>query len=204
MIVYLTRGAPRVPPWLADFKPPASSMVQLCRRDTRHGHLVGIGNPLLFAEPPLEDFHELDDGWRVAQVGDVDPLQILRRQEWCQSRRIESLEGRRWQAPVILDADGERAFLVAYAGRDFLPRLTPMQERCEEVAKVARQMILAGGGIDMQPACRWAAVLLSSTHHASPDCFAELGLIDDRVALGTLESGTSLTLKRLAMAGGEG
>ncbi len=206
MIVYLTRGAPRVPPWLADFKPPGSSLVQLCRRETRHGHLVGIGNPLLFAEPPVETFCDLDDGWRVAQVGDVDPLQILRRQEWCRSRRVESLDGRRWQPPEILDADGERCFLVAYAGRDFLPRLTPTQERCEEVAKVARQMILGGGGIDMQPACRWAAVLLSATHHVSPECLAELGLIDDRVAVGTLEAATSLTLKRLApaMAGGGG
>jgi hypothetical protein len=206
VIVYLTAGAPRLPPWLADFRPADAMAAELCRRDTEHGHLVGIGNPLIFDEPPAEAFCDLDDGWRVALVGGVDPLQILRRQEWCRSRRVESLDGRRWQPPEILGADGVRDFLVAYAGRDFLPRLTPTQQRCEEVAKAAREMILGGGGIDMQPACRWAAILLSATHHVSPDCLAVLGLIDDRLAIGTLEAATSLSLKREApaMAAGVG
>lgn len=200
MIVYLTTGAPRVPPWLAGFRPPDALSVELCRRDTAHGHLVGIGDPLVFDEPPMAAFCQLADGWRVALLGELEPLNLLRQQGWARSRRVLNLDGRRWQAPEILDEDGERAFLVAYGGPDFLPVLTAEQHRCQEVAEAARAMILTGGGMDLGPACRWAAVLLSATHHVSPEVMAALGLVDDRLVIETLEAATQLPLRKVQPA----
>jgi len=196
MIVYLHPSqSPRTPPWLEGFQPPDSVPVELCRRETEYGHLIGVGDPLIFDSPPLRDYCEIADGWRVARVGDLDPLHLLRAQRWARTVRVESIDGLRWQAPVILDADGEEAYLVSYGGPDFLPLRTPVQQRCHDVAVAARAAIEAKRELDMAPACRWAAVLLSATHHVSPEVLAVLGLLDDRLITETLAAATGLPLR---------
>jgi len=102
--------------------------------------------------------------------------------------------------PVILGADGRRAFRVAYKGRDFLPALTAEQERAMGVATAAREAldaIFAGTGqdIDIPVACTWAAALVPMAMHVAEGALIELGLIDDLIAVGTLQSATSVRLR---------
>lgn len=186
MIVYLHPSQqPITPPWLADFQPVEGSDMSLCHRDTEHGHLVGIADPLVFDCPPLRCFHELDDGWKVAQAGPIEPLHLHRRLTWCRSVEARSMGGEVWRAPVILDDGGDRAFLVKFAGRDFLPSLTPEQERCEAVARAAREAIPAGLEMGAE-ACRWAAVLLSAGNLICAEAIAVLGLLDGQLVTETL------------------
>jgi hypothetical protein len=194
VIVYLHAGAePRLPPWLEGFQPPKG--VQVCRRETVHGHLVGVGDPLVFDCPPADAFCEVEDGWRAAIVGRVDPLVLARRPAWCRTSAVEDLRGRTWLAPIILDVAGDRDFLVAYGGREFLPRLTPEQEACERVARAAREAIPKG--IEIAPAgARWTSLLLTATTAISADTIAELGLVDDALAVGALAFATGLPLRR--------
>ncbi len=193
MIVYLHASQqPITPPWLVDFAPAPGSAVCLCRRETEHGHLVGIGDPLIIDCPPMRIFAEVGDGWQAAVLGAVGAEHLARRPRWCRTGSVTSLSGETWQAPVILGPEGERAFLVRYAGRDFLPVLTPEQERCELVAEAARAAIPSG--IDMGPeACQWASVLLAAANHISAEAIAELGLLDGQLVAEVLATALSTT-----------
>ncbi|MBA3622961.1 MAG: hypothetical protein H0W48_00525 [Methylibium sp.] len=198
MIVYLHPSLqPVTPAWLDGYEPPHGASLGVCHRDTLRGHLVGIGDPMIFDCPPAETFCDLDQGWSVAAVGRVEPWQIRRDQRWARTVTVEGIAGQTWQAPVILDAEGGRSFLVAYGGRDFLPMLTLEQRRCQEVADAARASLLTEGGIEMGPAaCRWAAVLLAATHHITADAIAALGLLDDRLVVEVLAAATGLNLTK--------
>lgn len=179
---------PIVPPWLADFEPVAGSSVALCHLDTDRGHLVGIADPVCFAAPPERAFVDLDDGWQVAQVGAAEPALIARRPRWCRTVAIQSLSGEAWRAPIILGTGRERAFIVRYGGRDFLPLLTPQQERCEAVARAAADAV----ELDMGPeACQWAAVLLEAANHVPAVALAVLGLLDGQLVAETVAAATS-------------
>lgn len=201
MLVYrFPSQQPVVPPWLADFAPIDGSPVALCHLDTDRGHLVGLADPVLFAPPPERAFLDLEDGWQVAQVGAAEPVLLARRPRWCRTVPVESSAGETWRAPVILGADLARAFIVRYAGRDFLPALTPEQERCEAVAHAAAGAV----EIDMGPeACQWAAILLAAANHVPPLAFAICGILDGQLVAETLAASKSARGRFVPPGGGE-
>lgn len=193
MIVYAHASQqPVTPPWLDGFAPWPGT--QVVHRDTALGHLVGVGDPIVFECPPARIFSDLDDGWRVALAGPLDPALIYRNPSWCRTAEVVDLLGRTWRAPIILDGDGERDFLVRYGGKDFLPVLSEEQARCEAMAQAARVAVPAG--IEMGPeACRWAAVLLSATYAVPPEAIAALAILDAGLVIGCLAAATGLPLK---------
>lgn len=194
MIVYLHPSqTPQMPPWLLRFQPDSPG-VEVVSRQTKHGHMVGIGDPLVFDCPPMEAFAEVEDGWRAALIGDLSPVHLWRREGWHGTFPATSIMGEIWQAPKILSEEGARAYLVAFKGRDFLPSPTPEQARCEDIARAAREAIL-GAGIDMGPACQWAAALLAAANAISEATVAELGILDTRLVVEVLSVATSQPLK---------
>ncbi len=158
--------------------------------------MCGIGDPLLFAEPPRADWHAVGEGWDACLNGDVQPDGLLRSQRTYDLQSVMDLESRTWLAPVILTVGGDRAFRVAY-GVDWLPALTIGQQRALAIAQEARTALLADGGeVSEAMVCQWAAELLSLTHYIVPAVFARFALMDSVLAVGTLAVATALPLKR--------
>lgn len=189
MIVYHdttpdTRDTP--PPWLVGAH-------DLHRRDAQGGRWWGVGAHPWLVGPQDTTWHDLDDGWRCCLVGDLDPVALRRAQRWCDTEPAVDLHARRWAAPVILGDDGQPVFRVAY-GEDFLPALTPEQQRAQEIAKAARQA-LSSGGIDGPYARRWAAGLLEITHHLHVQVIGKLTLLDDALVLSVLQPAAGKRLK---------
>jgi hypothetical protein len=196
MLVYkdTQAGKRREPPaWLEG----AADLQEANDRDGK-ARWWGIGNAHLVGE--REDWQELDNGWRVAVAGPVDPRQFRRSIRWCRTVQVDDTHGRQWTAPVILNEHGDRCILVSY-GKDFLPALNPAQARAVEIAKAARDALVAAqeveeGGLDMSVAARWVAELLSLTHHIGMEVVAVLGLIDEALILEALAATVGLNLKK--------
>lgn len=196
MIVYLHPSpGVRLPPWLEDFSPPLVG-VEVCQRQTERGCLVGVGDPALLALPPARAFVDLDEGWSAALLGrGFNPTHLWRGEGWCRTAPAVAINGAEWQAPVILNDAGERAYLVRYTGRDFLPAPTETQSRCEAIARAAREAMVEG--IDMRAGCQWAAVLLAAANATTETAIAELGLLDDQLVTQVLAIATSKPMKHL-------
>ena len=193
MIVYRDKRkleGPSCPEWIAEWQPVAGHA--LCHRDTEAGHIVGVGDPLLFR--PAARWFEVDQDWEAALVGkEPNPGVLARSVIWCDVRPVQDLAERVWMAPVILTEKGERAFRVSY-GSNWLPSLTPAQERAEKIAKAARDA-LAGGGANMAVACQWAAELLCVTYHLHVNVISNLALLDDRLVPEVLGVAAGLPLE---------
>jgi hypothetical protein len=195
MIVYRDSrklSGPTCPEWLSEWKPGSAGVHSLCHRDTADGHLVGVGDPLLFS-PPRRWF-DVDQDWQAGSIGkDLNHGVLARDLLWCESRACADLADRVWMAPVILTAGGDRAFRVAY-GSNWLPSLTPEQTRAEKVAVAAREALLSGGA-DMAIACQWAAELLCVTYHLHVQVIAGLALLDDRLVPEVLATAAGINLE---------
>lgn len=199
MLVYRdTKAAERrnPPPWLEG----AADLLERASRDPVR--YWGIGNAHLLGD--RKDWHDLDDGWQVSVAGPIYPQQFRRTLRWCRSVQVEDTAGRIWTAPVILNEHGDRTILVTY-GKDFLPVLSNAQARAVEIAKAARDGLVAAqeiedGGLDFDVAARWGAELLSLTHHISMEGIAVLGLLDMALILGVLEAATGFRLKKVEVA----
>lgn len=161
----------------------------------------GIGSPWLLGEQPTAAWHDLPDGWRCCQLPEDDghraPPAPVRRQLWCDTGMAVDLVGRVWAAPRILAPDGSVIYRFAY-GLDWLPLLTPDQQRADDVAKAARAALLAakagGPQPDVRTCCQWAAELLSRTHHIEVPVLAVEGLIDDNLVTSTLSMSTGVPI----------
>lgn len=208
MTIYYRHRSPAdaTPPWFQGWA-PVHVDAAICHRDTAAGHVVGIGNPLTFNPSPRAEWADLDDGWQASLGADFDPRLLIRHsQRWADVVAVPDMQGREWAVPVILTGDGSRAFRVAYGGRDMLPRLTPEQTRCLDVATEARVAWVAekarqaagedGTGVDMQIAARWALPVLAAANHIDERAIAELGLADDFLIVGAAAVATGLPLKR--------
>lgn len=184
MILYRDRlSATRVgpPAWL-------EGAPELQCREDAGGRLWGIGDPLLVGPQPDGAWKDLDDGWQCAFVGATDPRDLARQQRWADLAPVTGVNDLVWLAPEILTPTGEIAYRPPLGGPDFLPMPTPGQKRCQEVAQAARvAMTVAatgGEGVPRAAACRWAAILLSETHHVAAGVF-EHGLMDETLAIAT-------------------
>jgi len=158
----------------------------------------GIGNAHLVG--PRDGGEALDDGWHVSIAGRINPQEFRRVMRWCRTTEARDTAGRAWAAPVILSTGGDRTILVAY-GKDFLPALTPAQDRAVSIARAAREALetaheVDGAGLDMSLAARWTAELLALTHHVDMGTLAALQLVDEALILAVLSAATGLPLKK--------
>ncbi len=192
MLVWKTQsgGVPVVPACLEGWGPRDGAA--LVHREIADGHVVGIGDPLVWNQP--RRWEDVGDGWSVALVpGTVlEPRYLTRLQGWADVGAVRDMHGRIWHAPVIRRVGGGRAFRVAY-GRDWLPALTPEQARAEEI--VAAALDAANQDTPMAVACQWAAELLSMTNHITPAALAATALMDETLAVGVVQMATSLQVE---------
>lgn len=195
MLVWRSKsgGVPVVPACLSDWEPRGHNGAQLVHRETDAGHVVGVGDPLVW-QPPRKWF-DVEDGWQVAMVPGVkfEPRWLVRAQGWADVEEATDMHGRTWLAPKIRSPGGRRAFRVAY-GRDWLPALSDEQRRAEEICEAA--VNAAGADTPMSVACQWAAELLCMAMHATPIALAVLALVDDVLAVETLRLSASLEIER--------
>jgi len=189
-------SAPEVPPWLEGWE--GRPGVALCHRDTDQGHIVAVGNPLLLDVPKRGWLEGEAFGWKVGRLGKtIEPAHLARSVPWViDTTPVADMSGRQWAVPIILGPAGTRAFRVAY-GTNWLPALTPEQERAEAIATEARGALLSigeagGGSIDLAVACQWAAELLCLTHHLTPEVIQVLNLLDDVLVVSVLRAAVSL------------
>jgi hypothetical protein len=182
--------------------PPAwlEGAANLQVRESAEGRLWGIGSPLVIQ--PAKRWHDMDDGWQVGVVEAVDPRELLRDLSWATAKPVVGINGIVWMAPEILTPMGARAYTCPY-GKNWIPQPTEPQTACEEVAKAAREALLAGFeaidgeaqlhlSVPDEALCQWAAVLLSTTHYISPEALAVLGLMDQGLAIQTILIATSI------------
>lgn len=182
-------GIPVVPACLADFE--AREDVALVHRETSGGHIVGVGDPLIWADP--RKWEQVGDGWSVALLpGQFEPRYLARVQGWVDVVEVKDMHGRAWFAPQIRRQGGGRAFRVSY-GRDWLPALTPDQTRAELI--VASAINASEQDTPMSVACQWAAELLSLTHHITPEALAAIAVLDDTLAVEVIRVATGLEVE---------
>lgn len=185
MILYHHDLSPTPPPWLA-------GAPNLCHReDPGRGFTYGLGEPFEFGRMPEAGGHPLGDGWSVALVGDFDPFWLRRNRPGQPVAPCPDVEGRVWAAPIILAADGSRAFQVKY-GKGFRPVLTWEQTQLIEFANSARAELRAmfadaSKRSELMPtACAWAARAFSYVNHITPEAIDALGLLDETSVIGGL------------------
>lgn len=183
-----TLNRPQPPPWL-------EGAANLNRRPARDGELWACGDALYLTD--AGPWRDIGDGYQVAGPAD-NPDDYRRADTWAQFGTVIDLRGREWAVPSVIDIAGERLFSVAY-GPDFLPELTPQQERMMAVARAARDALTAGGkgtqDVDMRLACQWAAEFLCVAYHWSVPTVAGLGILDDALVIGTLQYGASVDVE---------
>jgi hypothetical protein len=183
-------GVPAVPTCLEGWEPRGSA--QLVHRETDKGHVVYVGDPLIWNQP--RTWTDVGEGWQVAIVPGVafDPRLLARIQGWADVQEVQDMHRRTWYAPSIRRPGGGRAFRVAY-GKNWLPALTPDQARAEEICAAALEA--TNQDTPMAVACQWAAELLGLTHHATPEALAACALIDDTLAVEVLRVAASLQIE---------
>lgn len=195
MITILDRkGRPTPPPWLEGARDLAQCLCD-------HGTLWSCAEPALMNG--TGPFVDLADGYAVAGRFEPGDLVALERQATpYQTKPVRDLRGWEWQAPQIINEDGDRQFAVAY-GDDWLPTLTDEQAKAMEIANEARLTFgrqLAGevDGVDMRAGCAWTATLLCLVYHLTPQIMARLRLVDDALVIQTLAHAADLPTLRVA------
>jgi len=140
----------------------------------------------------LEDGKDIEDGWKVAVTGAVDPFMLRRELVGQPTVEIPDMNGAAWTCPIIMREDGTRAFPVRY-GKDWKPIISPDQAKLFEYAKEARNFlprIIYGSNDDreelMPVACEYSAFALSFANHISVDVIRTLGIVDTVLATGVL------------------
>lgn len=178
MILYRDRSASdrkTPPPWL-------EGAADLVMREDAEGRLWAIGNPLRVGPAPDRAWTSLEDGWQVRQDGDLDTLALARPVPWVPMGQVADQDGRKWQVPLPLSADGDSRIACRYGGPLFLPKPTPEQQTLEEIARSARAAVLGdemAQEVPRQAACVWTAALLAVANHLSPEVVSALDILED-------------------------
>lgn len=189
-------------PDLDGWQPRQESTVSICHQMAETWNYVAVAESFLWQIPQDDaSWKDLANGWQVAYTpnrGGIIPGRDLARLDSFAIHPLPVLDakGASWLSPVILTGSGDRAFPVNYAGADFLPDLTPLQTKAESIAREARSALLSAkerieagdedAGIPLSASCRWAAVMLSVSHHLSPETIAVAGILDDVLIRRTL------------------
>lgn len=150
-----------VPSELSDWEPPHPGVAL---NTVTHGEhrIVGVCGQWDMGIPdgPWEPHSA---GWEACKVREPNLDDLVRLNSKWQCHTV-ACDGRDWFLPAVWKHDGKRAFKVSYGGPDFLPKLTPEQERIEAIAAA----IKGDDGSDMSLRARWAAALISLTYSLSP------------------------------------
>lgn len=199
MIIYHHPTETTPPAWLAHAE-------DVNVRQCSDGCLFGAGPTYLLGLDGRDQARPLADGWSVWVNGAVDPYALAHPCAWAASAPVIDLQGRAWAAPVVLGANGKPCIRVAY-GDDWLPDLTPQQQRIVDIAQVARAALEAAYGehpvaLDQRAACAWAAEALTVTNAVTVQVIRRLSLLDDALIAGTLLALTSYRTPEVA-GGGE-
>lgn len=167
-----------VPAELAGWEPPRP---EVALNTVQHGdhRIVGICGQWDVGVPQ-GPWQAHTPGWQVCKIRDIEPLDYVRLKSPWPCITVE-IDGKPWFLPAIVDANGKRLFKVAYGGSDFLPVLTPEQERVEAIVHAVR-----GGDADMSVKARWAANLLGLTYHLSPATIGLCGFLSEDLIETTL------------------
>lgn len=169
-----------VPPELAGWEPPRP---EVALNTVQHGEhrIVGICSQwdLGVPEGPWSA-HVM--GWQVCKIREPEPLDHVRMKSKWPCITVD-IDGKPWFLPAILDANGKRLYKVAYGGADFLPILTPEQERIEAIVHAIR----ADESADMPVKARWAAALLGLTYHMSPTTIGMCSFLSEDLINATLK-----------------
>lgn len=192
MIAYAHASQTQPPPWIA-------GAVDLCSGASRLGIMHAVGDPWLLRLPEAHEAQpvELEGGWLCWQIGELDPTRLVRAQGWCRLRSVSDCDDRQWPSPLLLSRGGERCYTVKYGGPEWMPVLTKVQAEAEHIARLARDALAAAsvtGELDDQASAAWTARLLSTSLHVTPEVLAKLGLIDDPLIIGVLQSASGVTV----------
>ena len=150
------------------------------------GHIWFAGPVGLLQVAPA--WRDIGGGLKVGGVlEDIDPACLARKPAFAYVPVLSSA-GIEFQAPIVLDAEGHRAFPVAY-GDDWMPELTPAQARALAIAEEIR----VANRVDtpMSALAQWTAELLCLTLHVTPKVLQVLRVIDDQLILGVVDAAVS-------------
>jgi hypothetical protein len=188
MIQYFHTTA-RPPPWLLKAR-------NLAHRQVAEGTTFGVGTGWMLQPPPegallLSKPHD----YRVWMNDDgPSPEGLTRASPWCGTQLVLDGEDRIWTAPVILDAQGQRAFKVRYDSA-WKPALTPAQEdllvRAQETRLWLDGYARTGEAPDSGFGAATAAHFLSEANHITTEVIGALQLMDDVLMLATLLAAVS-------------
>lgn len=189
MLYYRTHAsrAGEQPTELVGWRPPHADP-QLAEQIVGGHRVLGIVPQFVF-NPPQSGWVRIDSGWEVATDGDFNPLWHARMaSKWAVVPT--TIDNITWLLPVVLTADGTRAFKVSYGGPNFNAILTAEQQIALDMAQEIRAAKLANDLPDYPVRAAWAARLIGLTYHLSP------------TTLGVLGMGEELIDATLAVAGG--
>jgi hypothetical protein len=177
---------PTPPAWLVGAQ-------SLCQGMGQHGTSWHCGEAATLSQDA--PWCDLGDGYGISGQFETDDIDALARMHIPYQTSTEAdLRGNEWQCPVIIDEDGQRAFAVAY-GDDWLPALTPEQERVLAMAQEARGILLDKREADKRAGLAWAAEFLCLVYHLTPRIIAKTRILDDALMLGALSTGASVRIK---------
>ena len=164
-------------------------------RQMREGRTFGAGEGHYLTAPP-ESASELEGGWRCWTNQDgPQPEFLVRRTQWLYCQPAIDMADHEWQAPIVLDHNGRRAFKVAY-DQDWKPFLTDQQKNlinwAEEATIYLSRMQESGRIEDPAPGCAWAAKFLEMGNHITSEIIGKRALMDDQLMLTTLRIATGV------------
>lgn len=196
MIIYHHPTETTPPAWLTGAE-------NVTTRPCEGGCLFGVGDHYLLGLDGRDGAKPLADGWSVWVNGGIDPYELARPCAWAAVAAAIDLHHRAWAVPVVLGATGKPCIRVAY-GDDFLPDLTPEQQRIIDIAQVARAALEAAYSgehrvpLDQRTACAWAAEALAITNAVTVQVIRRLSILDDALVAGTLLALTSYRVPEVA------
>jgi hypothetical protein len=178
---------PTPPPWLG-------RCPHLSHREVREGFAFGIGEGH-YLTPPPEGAQVLEGGWSVWMNADgPQPETLTRRGTPYPVSLVMDGQDHLWAAPIILLADGSRAFKVHY-GKTWLPELTATQQELMTRAGEARLWLdefeRTGSMPNPSLGAATAARFLSETSHVTMEVIGALLLMDDVLMLAVLLAAVS-------------
>jgi len=187
MLYYRTHAsrAGELPPELVGWASPNADL-SLSENVVGDHRVVAITPPMVFA-PPEAGWTKLCAGWEVANTGAFSLMAHAKiTTKWlC---KPTTFDGEPWLLPVVLNAEGTRAFKVSYGGTDFTPQLTADQVWALALATEIRTCHDGGTMPEVSQRAKWAAQLLGLTYCLSTASIGHLSILTDETIDAVLAS----------------